>query len=169
MRRIPERVTNFSIFSDGKGKAGIGEEITLPKIVAATEEFHGAGMAAPIDLLMGSLEKMDSAFTIKGIDNDTMKLLNIVEGADVPLTMRGAINGEAGAIKAMVVNMRGVLKEVDMGTVKIGESSSKFSMNVRYFKLTIDGEVIYDIDVVSNTVIINGVDQTAEMRRALGQ
>lgn len=166
---IPSRVTNFNIFVDGIGKAGMAEEIVLPKVVAATEEFQGGGMAAPIDLLMGSLEKLESQFTLKGIDAATLKLFGIVEGRDLPLTCRGAIQGEAGAISALTISMRGVLKEADLGTLKVKENNTKYTMNLRYFKLTIDADVIYDIDVVANRVVIAGIDQTAEMRRALGQ
>jgi len=165
---IAERITQFNVFVDGVGKAGLCEELTLPKIVAATEEFQGGGMAAPIELLMGTLEKLDADFSLKGIDGATLKLFGIVEGGDVPLTFRGAIQAEGGTIKPMVVSMRGILKEIDLGAVKVGENTTKYSMNLRYFKLELDGEVIYDIDVMTNTVIINGNDQTADIRSALG-
>lgn len=165
---IPERVTQFNLFADGVGKAGIVEEVTLPKVVAATEEFQGGGMASPVDLLTGSLEKMDADFTIKGIDAQTLKMFGIAEGRDAPLTFRGAIQGEAGQTKAMTISMRGVLKEVDLGAIKVKENTTKYSVNLRYFKLTLDGEEIYDIDVVANRVVIAGVDQAEQVRAALG-
>ena len=165
---IPKRVTNFNLFVDGKGKAGLAEEVTMPDVVAATEEYQGGGMAAPIDILMGTLEKMDADFTMKGMDADTLKLFGVVEGNDVPLTFRGALHGEGGAVEPMVATMRGVITKVELGSLKVGENTTKFNMNVRYFKLELNGEVIYDIDVMTNTVIINGVDQTADIRSALG-
>jgi len=125
-------------------------------------------MAAPIDILMGTLEKMDADFTMKGMDADTLKLFGVVEGNDVPLTFRGALHGEGGTVEPMVATMRGVITKVELGSLKVGENTTKFNMNVRYFKLELNGEVIYDIDVMTNTIIINGVDQTADIRSALG-
>jgi len=41
-------------------------------------------------------------------------------------------------------------------------------MSVTYYKLEIDGRVMYEIDVVNMVQVINGVDQLAGDRAALG-
>ena len=37
----------FTAYVDGFGKAGTGEEVSLPKLKKKTEEFRGGGMLAP--------------------------------------------------------------------------------------------------------------------------
>lgn len=65
--------------------------------------------------------------------------------------------------------MRGGLKEVDMGDWKPGEKAeSKHNMALTYYKLEVDGRLIYEIDMVGMVLVIDGVDQLAEERSALG-
>ena len=42
------------------------------------------------------------------------------------------------------------------------------TLALRYYKLEIDGETIHEIDVENMTRVINGTDQLAARRRALG-
>ena len=65
--------------------------------------------------------------------------------------------------------MRGGLKEVDMGDWKAGEKAeSKHSMALTYYKLEVGGRLIYEIDMVGMVLVVDGVDQLAEERSALG-
>ncbi|CAM3707534.1 phage major tail tube protein FII [Salmonella bongori] len=60
-------------------------------------------------------------------------------------------------------------KEVDSGEWKTGESSStKVSSINSYAKLTINGEVLYEVDLVNMVEIVGGVDLMEEHRNALG-
>lgn len=61
-----------------------------------------------------------------------------------------------------------MLKELDLGDWKAGEKAElKHSIAVTYYKLEIDGRVMYEIDPVACVRVINGVDQYAAMRAAL--
>jgi P2 family phage contractile tail tube protein len=62
-----------------------------------------------------------------------------------------------------------MLTEQDPGSWKAGEANeTKFSIGCTYYKLEIDGAVIYDLDPINGIRIINGVDQTAAERAAIG-
>ncbi|TGD45554.1 phage tail protein, partial [Salmonella enterica subsp. enterica serovar Poona] len=70
---------------------------------------------------------------------------------------------------AVELGVRGRHKEVDAGEWKTGESSStKGSSTNSYAKLTINGEVLYEVDLVNMVEIVSGVDLMEAHRNALG-
>ena len=69
----------------------------------------------------------------------------------------------------MIVTLRGALKEVDMGDWKAGDKAEiKHNVAVTYYKLEVDGRLIYEIDALGMKRVIDGVDQLAQQRQALG-
>ena len=44
----------------------------------------------------------------------------------------------------------------------------KHAVAATYYKLEVDGRLIYEIDMIAAIQVIDGVDQLAEMRTALG-
>ena len=55
--------------------------------------------------------------------------------------------------------MRGRHKEVDSGEWKTGESNTtKVTSTNSYAKLTINGEVLYEVDLINMVEIVDGVD-----------
>lgn len=165
---MPQVLKNMNLFVDGRGHAGKVDEVTPPKLALKTEEHRAGGMDAPVDLDMG-MEKLMLDYTLSEYDKEVLKLFGIKEGAAVQHTLRGAMEAEDGAVVPVIINVRGMLTEVDMGTWKPGEKSQmKCSMNCRYYKMTIGGEVIHEVDVENMIRIINGTDQLAAHRDALG-
>ncbi|MBP5144244.1 phage major tail tube protein [Pseudomonas chlororaphis] len=47
-------------------------------------------------------------------------------------------------------------------------AETKHAVSVNYYKLEVGGVVIYEIDMVGNVLVVNGVDQQADERSALG-
>jgi len=165
---IPNVLKNFTLSVNGRGKAGIVDEVTPPKLTLKTAEHQSGGMDAPVDIELG-MEKMTSNFTLGSYDEDTLALFGIVDGAHTPLTFKGALKGDAGKITPMEVSMRGLITEVDSGTVKMADKTQvKYSVSLRYYKLILGGKVIHEIDVEGVKRIINGVDQLEAERLALG-
>ena len=165
---ITDVLRNVNLFVDGRGYAGSVEEVNLPKLTVATEEHRAGGMDAPAELDMG-LEKLECDWSASAIDADLLKAWGVAPGNRLPVTFRGALESEDGAVKAVEVRVRGHLKEVDWGTWKPGEKAPlKCMLAVRYYKFTHDGSVIHEIDVDNMKRIVNGVDRLAEQRAALG-
>jgi P2 family phage contractile tail tube protein len=165
MAQIPRILKNFSLFADGRGLAGLIETLTLPTITLKMEEFRGGGMDAPVEHDMG-MEKLEGTFQLQEYNPDRMALLG---QAHVQLTARGAIRRDGEDAAAVVVNMTGMVKQKEPGDWKAGESSMPtFSYTLRYFKLTVDGREIYEIDKVNMVRRVNGVDQLATIRQAIG-
>jgi hypothetical protein len=159
---------NMNLFVDGRGLAGNIEEITLPKLTSKTEEFRNGGMDAPIEVEMG-MEKLESDFTLTKFSKEVLSLWGLATGNIKPLTIRGSLSSEDGTETGVIINLRGMIKEVDMGSWKPGDKSvTKFAVALRYYKLTVGGQVIHEIDVPNMIRIIGGVDQLATTRANLG-
>lgn len=166
---ITNIIRNINLFVDGKGFAGQIDEITLPKITPTLQEYKAGGMSAPIDIAMGSHEKMEADFTLKSFDPQILKLFNVNFGNDISFTARGAIQTNTGETIAVIVNMKGIIKEFDMGTWKAAdEVKLKVSISLRHYKLEYDGEVLIESDPINMVLNVNGVDQLAQTRTALG-
>ena len=164
---IPKVLKGFNLFIDGKGYAGLVEEVNLPKLDLKMDEVYNGGMDAPLDLEMG-MSKLECDFTLSQYDTDVIKMFGLRNGAQMPLTMRGALDDENGVVP-VVVNITGAMKDLDMGGFKSGEKAPlKTSMTLRYYKLTIGTEELIEIDVQNMVRIIDGVDQLAPMRDAIG-
>lgn len=168
MAMIPETLTNMNLFVDGVSFQGDVPSLTLPKLTLKMEEHRPGGMDMPVELDMG-MEKQEANFTTTGVRRESLKLFGLADGTAFSGTFRGAFKGLKGAIKPVVVTLRGALKEVDMGDWKPGDKAEiKHAVGVTYYKLEVDGRLIYEIDALGMKRVIDGVDQLAAQRSALG-
>ncbi|GHM58967.1 MAG: hypothetical protein sGL2_11170 [Candidatus Mesenet longicola] len=68
-----------------------------------------------------------------------------------------------------MINLRGTFRELDFGSWKPGEKATlKCMVNAHYYKLTIGGKELIEIDAENMMRKINGVDQLALLQTALG-
>ncbi len=162
---ITDILRNCDLFIDGRGYAGRVEEMTPPKLTVQTEEHRAGGMDMAVEIDMG-LEKMECEFSLSGVDREVLKLWGLVAGRVVPLTFRAALQNEDGAVTAVAVKVR----EIDWGTWKPGEKAPlKAVVAVRYYKLEHGGRTVHEIDAENMIRIVDGVDQLALQRAALGR
>lgn len=167
MAQIPRVLKNYSLFVDGRGLAGTIDTLTLPTLTTKMEEFRGGGMDAPVELDMG-MEKLEGSFVLAEYNPDIVSLFGLAS-ANTQLTARGALRRDGEDAVAAVVNMTGAIKELDPGDWKAGDmTTGTFNYTLRYFKLTVGGRELVEIDKVNMIRRINGVDQLASIRSALG-
>ena len=165
---LDDILKNMALFVDGRGYAGNVEELTLPKLTLKTEEFRNGGMDAPIEVEMG-MEKLESEFTLTRFDKNVLKLFGLAPGQLTPLTIRGAVISDDGTQTAVVVNLQGLVREMDPGNWKPGEKATlKIMLALRYYKLTHGGDIVHEIDIPNMVRTIGGVDQLSAVRSALG-
>jgi P2 family phage contractile tail tube protein len=168
MAQIPRVLKNFSLFVDGRGLAGTISTLTLPTLTTKMEEFRGGGMDAPVDIDMG-MEKLETSFELFDYEENVLSLYGLADGAATQVTARGALRRDGEAAVPMVVNMTGVIKEMDPGDWEAGEQTSMTcSMALRYLKITIGSRVVVEIDKVNMVRRINGADQLESIRTAIG-
>ena len=165
---IPRVLKNFSLFVDGRGYAGVVEQLTLPVLTTKMEEFRGGGMDIPVEIDMGQ-EKLEASFQLFEYDPNVIRLWGLADGAATQVTARGALRRDGEDAVPVVVNMRGVVKELDSGDWASGEKTAlKFMMGLRYFKIAIGGQELVEIDTVNMIRKVGGVDQLQSIRAAIG-
>jgi len=165
---IPETLANLNLFVDGVSFQGDVPSLTLPKLTLKMEEHRPGGMDMPVELDMG-MEKQEANFTTTGVRREALKFFGLADGSAFNGTFRGAFKGLRGVIKPVAVTLRGTLKEIDMGDWKAGDKAEiKHGVSLNYYKLEVDGRVVYEIDALGMRRVIDGVDQLAAQRQALG-
>ncbi|TYO70556.1 phage major tail tube protein [Pseudomonas sp. CK-NBRI-02] len=168
MAMIPETLANLNLFVDGVSFQGDVPSLTLPKLTLKMEEHRPGGMDMPVEMDLG-MEKLEAAFSTTGVRREALKFFGLADASAFNGTFRGAFKGLKGKITPVVVTLRGALKEVEMGDWKSAEKAEiKHSIAVTFYKLEVDGRPVYEIDALGMKRVINGVDQLAAQRAALG-
>ncbi|KDD65581.1 hypothetical protein V466_28085 [Pseudomonas mandelii PD30] len=165
---IPQVLSNMNAFVDGVSFAGDVPTLSLPKLTQKTDDYQGGGMSAPIEMAIG-LEKLEAAFTTNGVRRESLKYFGLADQTGCTIVFRGAFRGLRGEVTPVAVTLRGGIKEVDMGDWKPGDKAEiKHAIKAVYYKLEIDGRVMYEIDPINMIQVVDGVDQLAEERAAIG-
>lgn len=165
---LPRKLKNFNIYIDGESYAGVAAEVVLPKLTRKTEEFRGGGMNGAVESDMG-MDAMSMEFTV-GMDVRIYRQFGVTKTDGVGLRFVGAYQREDSAeVTSVEFSVRGRFKEIDPGSAKAGEDAPvKVVAALSYIKLTVDGAVEVEIDVMNFVEVIGGVDRLAEQRAALG-
>lgn len=167
--QFPRVLKNLNLFVDGQGYAGRIDEITLPKLTIQTEEHRGGGMDLPVELDMG-MAALTGQATVSDIDPALFASFGLLSSEGQPITVRGGTQAQGNpAVTPVTVNMRGSWKEIDFGGWKPGAKAPlTLAYTLTYYKLTIDGTELIEIDAINMIRKINGTDQLEAMRTALG-
>ncbi|HBV4298302.1 phage major tail tube protein [Klebsiella quasipneumoniae] len=169
---LPRKLKYMNMFNDGLSYMGVVESVTLPKLTRKLENYRGGGMngAAAIDLGLDD-DALTVEWSVGGLPDVALWAQYAAPGADaVPLRFAGSYQrDDTGEIIAVEVVMRGRHKEIDGGENKQGENTStKLSTVCTYYRLTIDGSDVIEIDTVNMVEKVNGVDRLEQHRRAIG-
>jgi len=158
---IPSILRNFTMFVDGRGLAGNVVECNLPKLTIKMDEHLAGGMDAPAEIDMG-MEKLESDYSLAQFNPEVLKLFGLSDANGAAVTMRGVEQNESGGVVPIICEMRGVHKEMDPGTWKKGDKASmKMGVALRFYRLTVGGEVVHEIDIENMTRIIGGSHENA--------
>ncbi|WP_421865155.1 phage major tail tube protein [Motiliproteus sp.] len=166
---LPRKLKNINLFNDGNSYVGQIDEVVLPVLTRMMEEYRAGGMNAPIDIDQG-MEKLTMEWTAGGLMDDVLKQFGITAHDGVMLRFAGSYQREdSSQVDAVEIVTRGRHTGIDMGTAKTGEGSPmKVTSSLSYYKLTINGEEVIEIDVVNMIEKIDGVDRLADHRKAIG-
>jgi len=159
----------FNVFHNSINFMGVVPEVTLPKLSRKMEEYRAGSMTGPVSVDLGN-EAMSIEWTAGGIVKEALKQYGAKTHNAVALRFAGAYqDDDGGAVQAVEVSVRGRYKEIDMGNAKAGDDTShKFTMPLSYYKLTIDGDVMYEFDFMNGTEIVNGVSMNDDILKAIG-
>jgi len=165
----PRVLKNFNVFVNGRSHAGVAEEITLPEVKLKTEDYRAGGMDAPTELDMG-MDALTSKFSFTDPDPDSLALVGLAAGNSARVVAKGAFRRDSdNATVSVTAEMVGRIKSVSHGNWKSGDkNANEFEMGVNYYRLTVGGRTVFEIDVENMVRIIDGSDQLAAIRNAIG-
>lgn len=166
---LPKKLKNFNLFGDGESWQGQIAELSLPKLARVAEEYRGAGMDAPVEIDMGN-EKIEFEWTAGGLIDAIFDGYGHTELDGKMLRFAGAyVRDDTDETVAVEVVVRGRHREIDMGTAKPGDDNSvSVTTSCSYYKLTIDGRDVLEIDTLGFVFLVNGQDRLAAKRQAMG-
>lgn len=166
---LPRKLKNMNMFNDGVSFVGVASEVVLPKLTRKLEEFRGAGMNAPVEADLG-MEKLEAEHTYAGLVREIFNQFGLARVDGVLLRFAGAYQrDDTGDVDAVEVVMRGRHSEIDGGSSKAGDDTEfKVKSSLSYYKLTINNEVVIEIDILNMIELVNGEDRLADQRAAIG-
>ena len=143
---LPRKLKNFALFNNGVAHVGEVPEVNLPKLSRKMEDYRSGGMSGTVKLDFG-MEAMEMEWTAAGYmqadDSESVDTLEVV--------------------------VRGRHSEIDPGKSKAGDNTEiKIKSAISYYKLTLNGTVLLELDPVNLVEMVDGVDRLAETRAALG-
>lgn len=166
---LPRTLRMFNLFGDGNSFIDTCLELKLPKIAMKTEEYSGAGMLGPVSLLK-AIEKLEFEHTYNGPIEQIVASFGAEKHDAALLRFMGSYSEESsGTDQAVEITVRGRHNELDFGDAKAAENGNwKVKTDCTYYKLTIDGKVWLEIDVVNKIFTVMGVDRLAQHRKNIG-
>lgn len=165
MANLPRILKNLNLFADGVGLAGYIDSMTTPTLALKVEEHRAGGMDAPVEYDMGQ-EKLELSFTLSDPD---AAVIGLFGRPNIQYIARSAHQRDGEDAVPCIVTMTGTLKQVDFGDQTPGEKGTYEMMaTLIYYKLAVDGTDVAEIDIPNMVRIINGVDQLASQRAAIG-
>ncbi|AMR77295.1 phage major tail tube protein [Cupriavidus nantongensis] len=166
---LPRKLKDFNLFNDGESYAGDVPELTLPKLSRKMEEYRAGGMPGPIEIDFGN-ELIVLEWTAGGVLESALKQYGLATHNGALLRFSGAYQSEdSEEVDSVDVVVRGRHKEIDFGNAKPAEDTQhKYTTTCSYYKLTVNGETLIEIDIPNRIVMVGGVDRYARIRKAIG-
>lgn len=168
---LPPKLKNLNLFNEGNSYLGQVKTVTLPKLARKTEDYRGGGMNSTVKVDLGmSDDGLVLESTLGGLDLITLRQFGMEKIDGVYLRFAGAYQrDDTGEVDAVEVVVKGRHEEIDGGDSEPGEDTEhKVVTNCVYYKLTVNGVVEAEIDILGFKEIIGGVDRLEKQRSAIG-
>lgn len=157
------------------------DETTLPTLTREMLPFVMGGGIAAVEL-PAEIQALTAEMTVNGVHEDLKTRFGREPGdwttvtyyealLDVfPANSTGEVASGAGVLRGRTVILKGLLNGFEQGGVRGQRSSAatrlRWSSIVLYQDM-LDGRVIHKIDIQNNTLIIDGVNYTADYNRII--
>lgn len=157
---------NAISFVDGR-KISSSTTLMLPKIKLKTEKENFGGSDGEGEYVYG-LQAMEAKIKVGALEPGILRITALAPGIRKTFRINGAYVGEDGSTHSARARITGSIADLDAGDWKHGSKSDwDHRIIVKTYKLTIDDEVIFDIDPENFIRVIDGKDQLAQIRAAL--
>lgn len=168
---MPSKLKNMNLFNNGRSFIGVVSAVTPPKLSRKMEAWRAGGMggAAHADFGLDD-DALKMEWTIGGYMKQVLQQAGAVGVDGVQLRFAQAYQrDDTEEVDAVEIVVRGRHSEIDRGESKVGEDTEwKISTNCTYYKETINGETVIEIDIFNLVHMIGSVDKQEAVRRAIG-
>lgn len=165
---LKRTIKYVDVHVDGRGYLGQADSVVPPVLAVMTKDIR-AGLDAPVKADMG-IEPLVCELNFRGLDGALCEQWGVTGGAVVPATLYAAQQDEDGNTEQIRIDIRGKIHGLNTGQLKTGEiAECKFTIDCEYYKLAVAGKERVMVDIPNFIRRVNGVDQLAEIRRALGR
>lgn len=164
-----DMINFYSAWVDGVGfKIGL-EEAKVPEITDQGEAFRGGGMLAELDVPLG-LEKFAASIMMASIDPPLMKQAGLKAGKFNRITLRGNLADQfSDDEKEVIAIVEGRLSAAPKAWKAGAKSGVEYPIStIKYYKLIIGDELIYEIDILNMVQFVSGEDQLKTARGNTG-
>ncbi|MFY4039338.1 phage major tail tube protein [Achromobacter xylosoxidans] len=168
---MPSKLKNMNLYNDGQSYLGVVTAVTVPKLTRKMEAFRGGGMlgSAKADFGLDD-DAMKMEWTIGGYVKQILRQYGAVGVDGVQLRFAAAFQrDDTQEVDSVEIIVRGRHSEIDRGESKVGDDTEvKITTECVYYKETLNGETLYEIDLLNMIQMVGGVDVTESLRRAIG-
>lgn len=168
---LPRKLKNMNLFNDGHSYLGVSKTVTLPSLGRKMEAYRGGGMNGPVKADLGfSDDGIQLEWKTGGLDLISLRQFGMVKASGVLLRFTGAFQqDDTEEMSNVEIVVRGRHETIEMGDAQAGEDTEHaMTTTCSYYKLTVDGDDIIEIDLLNFIEKINGVDMLEKQRTALG-
>ena len=168
---MPRKLKNLNLFNDGNSYLGLVKSLTLPSLGRKMEAYRGGGMNGPVKADLGmSDDGIQFEWKTGGLDLISLRQFGAVNASSVALRFSGPYQqDDTGEVSNVEVVVRGRHETIEMGDAQPGEDTEHSMITTcSYYKLTVDGEEIIEIDLLNFVEKVNGVDMLEKHRTAMG-
>lgn len=168
---LPKKLKMSNLFNEGHSYLGETGEVTLPKLAQKFENWRGGGMMgnAKIDLGHGD-DITEMTWKLGGIDKQILQQFGAAKIGAYGLRFAGSYQrDDTGETTAVEIVVRGRHEEIDFGNAKAGDDTEVTVKTIwSYYKLSMDGQTMVEIDIPNAIFIVDGKDLYAEHRKNCG-
>lgn len=166
---LPRKLKNLNLFNDGDSYIGQVRTVTLPTLGRIMEDYRAGGMDGAVKVDLGQ-QPIVLEHSYGGLMLGVLRQYGVTRADGVQLRFAGAYQrDDSGAVDAVEIVIRGRHEEIEPGDAEAGEDTEfNVTSPCAYYKLTVNGRVEIEIDLLNMVFIVDGVDRLAEQRRAIG-
>ena len=150
--------------------------VELGELSFKTTDIAGAGILGSYEVaVLGHLDNIEAKITFRTLFGDATDFLSLNAHNLTLYSAYEVYDAGAGKRKTeqLKIVMRGLTKSVNLGKMESGEKSdTEITLSLDYLKITTGGKAvkkkIVEIDKFNYLYVVNGIDQTSDLRSALG-
>lgn len=168
---LPKKLKLMNLFNEGNSYLGQTGEVTLPKLGRKFENWRGGGLNGNVKVDLGlSDDVIEMTWKLGGIDKLILQQYGGQTVSAYGLRFAGSYQqDDTGETTAVELVVRGRHEEIDFGNSKAGDDTEITIKTIwSYYKLSIDGETVIEIDIPGVKEVVNGVDLLETHRKNIG-